>query len=320
MLSAHPSIKRVWEEAAGEAPDLELESEEHDVLRIFNPHPRDGWIRFEARRHLYAISMDGERWVSENLTSVTKLIDYCKPPFPGTTVATAIANKQARLEAEFFADSSMVATAKSLSLPEREVYMRAFFGEYMGLQTAEEVLAHWRNGAAMGTALHAKIEHYLNGNESALDDTVECQQFRNFLAEHAWFNVHRTEWRIFDHDLLISGTIDCVSFVSDGMVDLIDFKRYKDVHESGKKPSKFKHPLGHLHASHVNTTAIQLNLYKYILERHYGLRVRNMHLLAMHPNYTNYQLIPMPHLSKEIDALLSLHQTKLVQRIEKKEE
>ena len=107
-----------------------------------------------------------------------------------------------------FADPAKVASLQKLSPDARKAAMQKYFGEYMGQQTREAVLKHWNDGSKAGTLLHLDIERYLNGLEPKLVDSVEWQQFHTFLTDHPGLEWFRSEWRIFDPDVLLSGSVD----------------------------------------------------------------------------------------------------------------
>ena len=50
--------------------------------------------------------------------------------------------------------------------------------------------------------------------------------------------------------------------------------------------------------------ALQLNTYKAILESKYGKIVKDLYLVRLHPDSTEYELIRIPDLKNDIDTLL----------------
>ena len=85
-------------------------------------------------------------------------------------------------------------------------------------------------------------------------------------------------------------------------------KRAKNIYDVDQAKKKFKAPLDHLVCSTVKKYSIQLNIYKRIIEKRYGLTVENMFLLVFHPNYQGYQKIPVENISQsDLDALFKTH-------------
>ena len=62
----------------------------------------------------------------------------------------------------------------------------------------------------------------------------------------------------------------------------------------------------HLMDTNFNHYALQLNLYKYILESQYRFRVRNMYIVCLHPENKNndYLVYSVPKLEKEIEIII----------------
>ncbi len=72
----------------------------------------------------------------------------------------------------------------------------------------QEILAEWEekrvDSANKGTALHEAIENYYNGSNYN-SKTPEFQQFLEFKNKYNSMTPYRSEWRVFDEDLLIAG-------------------------------------------------------------------------------------------------------------------
>ena len=49
---------------------------------------------------------------------------------------------------------------------------------------------------------------------------------------------------------------------------------------------------------------LQQNLYRYMLEKNYGLRVSAMHLVVLHPDYSNYRIVDVPRMEREVGIML----------------
>merc|ERR1712032_724863 len=98
----------------------------------------------------------------------------------------------------------------------------------------QQIVASWEHARDLGTELHRDIEIYLNASaklekeflqrsigpahklenlESECDTSVERRDFLAFLkfaSERGW-RPYRTEWRIWDAELRVAGTIDFVA-------------------------------------------------------------------------------------------------------------
>ena len=209
--------------------------------------------------------------------------------------------------------------------------------ELQGL-TPEEIKAQWNNNSksvsGAGTDLHFNIEQFMNQwLVDEQDRFVDCDQemllecyeedkeagdcvinntseewnyFLKFVRNHLGFKPYRTEWMIYDEDLKIAGSIDMVYKNPDGSLDIYDWKRAKEITsvngfgETGTGGSV-------LHITHSNFWhySLQLNVYKAIIERKYGLKVRNLVLVQLHPESPtkNYKLFPCADLTDEVNDI-----------------
>ncbi len=51
---------------------------------------------------------------------------------------------------------------------------------------------------------------------------------------------------------------------------------------------------------------IQQNLYRYMLETHYGLHVRAMNLVVLCPDYPTYYVVPVPRMEEVISQVIGV--------------
>jgi ATP-dependent exoDNAse (exonuclease V) beta subunit len=97
---------------------------------------------------------------------------------------------------------------------------------------------------------------------------------------------------------MVAGQIDAV-FVGHGEYHMVDWKRCarrlepmfgECFHRYGKYPfdALLDNPCSHYF--------VQQNLYAVILERRYGMRLRSMHLVQIHPEFETYLVVEVPDL------------------------
>jgi len=280
-----------------------------DVLKKRNAHERDTYLRFEEKWHKYTITNDPR----STYISVTKWNHSHFPAFDGDLII-------------------------------RKMMAGRNWNEdnkYWGM-TPAQIKKLWKdNGAAAsseGTKLHADIECFMNQHlvdeddnlvstdhqilyESYMEDkadgdcvinnnTVEWDYFLRFVLEQcAKKTPFRTEWMIYDNDLKLAGSIDMVYENNDGTVDIYDWKRAKEI----VRTNNFGDVASTECIQHVPNTnfwhySLQLNTYKYILERKYGKIVRNMRLVVLHPDTLcgSYQIIDCADMANEIEQLMSM--------------
>lgn len=221
---------------------------------------RDAAIRFEPEGHSYTVH--GEKY-----TSVTTF--------------------KATLFSKFDADAVVARMMASPSWPTNKYYG----------QTAEEIKEGWaeagRVACTEGTRMHKSIEDFYNGHEVA-DDSPEYQQFLAF-APTVKGKPYRAEWTVYHEEFKLAGTIDMVFVLPDGTLEVYDWKRTKGLVKKGY--SNALHPaIAHLPDTNFWQYAVQLNLYRYILEAKYDKKVSGMFLACFHPTQPAYQVEPVPEL------------------------
>lgn len=181
-----------------------------------------------------------------------------------------------------------------------------------GIST-DDILAEWeakRNDSAnKGMALHETIDNYYN-NKSHNSDTKEFRHFLSFKQRFRGMIPYRSEWRIFDEDLLVAGTIDMVYKKEDGSLYMFDWKRSEKVvnHDGTIKNDKYQFAfgeLGHLGDSSFNRYCLQQNIYKAILEKRYKQKISSMNLLVMHETYERYYHFKIPNMDKEVKYIFT---------------
>ena len=103
---------------------------------------------------------------------------------------------------------------------------------------------------------------------------ARCKKFLRFVADGGLGSacVFRTEWRIYATDESVAGSIDFVAREPNGSLVLFDWKRARKLHEKDNSFGKFmKSPVSHVPDAALFQYRLQLNLYKWILERYYSI-------------------------------------------------
>ena len=124
------------------------------------------------------------------------------------------------------------------------------------------------------------------------------------------YQPHRTEWRIFDEDKNLAGTVDMVYEKENGELFIFDWKRSKKIINSDgsiEKNNPFENGLNglsHLPSSDYVKYCLQQNIYKNILESKYDKKVSSMNLLILHPHLENYHIIQVESFKNETKYLL----------------
>ena len=118
---------------------------------------------------------------------------------------------------------------------------------------------------------------------------------------------YRTEWRIYHEELLLAGSLDMLYELEDGTYFIADWKRSKEINTTHKyeKYPKFSSIEGLESIPDTNYWhyAIQLNLYRMILQEKYQKVISKMAIIIMHPNQDNYQMLDIPAMNSEIEII-----------------
>lgn len=173
-----------------------------------------------------------------------------------------------------------------------------------------------------GTFLHKQIEDYLNGKQTPdllcdvqyngnylklndrIDISREWSYFKAFERATA-FTPFRTEWRVYDAEAHIAGTLDFVCRCSDGTFEIYDWKRSSKIDPLERNPwANGLNGLEHLTDTAYSHYCLQQNLYRYMLEKNYGLKVSRMNLVVMHPELPTYKVVPVPVMNREVALII----------------
>ena len=241
-----------------------------DLLSSKNHHKRDERIQFSDSDHTYLIDKKNKA------VSVTELIGRYFPKF----------------DKEFWANKESIKTGK----PKNEI-----------LKKWDELGKKARD---LGTELHEQIENFYNSKEYIR--SKELDKFFKFHKNHIQdkYQPHRTEWRIFNEDKNLAGTVDMVYEKENGELFIFDWKRSKKIINSDgsiEKNNPFENGLNglsHLPSSDYVKYCLQQNMYKNILESKYDKKVSSMNLLILHPHLENYHIIQVESFKNETKYLL----------------
>ena len=246
-----------------------------DKLARENAHERDVHITFDEGPHIYTIDGDSD------YMSVTT---WNHSHFP-----------------HFDADAIIEKMMKSPKWPQSKYYG----------QTPEEIKAGWDKNrdeaSAAGTKMHYDIECSYNGADIN-NNSVEWQFFQDFLRDHGHLRPYRTEWMVWDAELRFAGSIDMVFANDDGTLSIYDWKRCKEIKKDNRWQNATTECIAHLQDCNYNHYSLQLNTYKALLEKNYGVKIKDMFLVCMHPNNANksYQKIQVRDMPDEIRRLFQL--------------
>ncbi len=191
---------------------------------------------------------------------------------------------------------------------------------------AEKLREEWEYKGAIasqsGTHLHKQIENYLNGeNQIDLNCTtkydgkyIHVKKDINISKEWSYFKTFdkdvtytpfRTEWCVYDISTHMAGTIDLLCSCADGSYEIFDWKRSNRINPQETNSWSYGiNGLEHLTDTAYSHYCLQQNLYRYMLEKNYGLKITNMRLVVLHPDNPSYRLIRIPRMEKEVNIII----------------
>jgi ATP-dependent exoDNAse (exonuclease V) beta subunit len=263
-------------------------------------HPRDRAIHFDEPTHVYTVKNDSKGYIS-----TTGFLHQ----FFGHFDADAIISKM-------------------MSSPKWKQ------SKYYG-KTAEEIKGEWaengRVASEAGTAMHLAIEMFLNASPQYRDavtrdlpltdfaeelahkyipqetyDTIEWKYFMRFWKKYGDdLEPYRTEWEVWVEEIRLSGSIDMIfRRKSDGKFLIYDWKRSKEIKTENRFQSGLG-PVSHLPDSNYWHYSLQLNVYRWVLEKYYGLEIADMYLLILHPNAPSFKRIRLNVLEDEVEGMIN---------------
>ena len=185
--------------------------------------------------------------------------------------------------------------------------------KYAGM-SRKEIIAQWDKikieASEAGTKLHYAIECFYKDDpiDEETKNSIGYGYFEDFLKENPNLKPHISEWRVFDEELKIAGTMDITYKNEDGSMQIYDWKRSKLIKKENKYQSGETPCISHLPDSNFWHYALQLNTYKYIIEKNYNTKINGMFIVCMHPDNENGSFLrfEIPDLSNEINALMKM--------------
>ena len=155
--------------------------------------------------------------------------------------------------------------------------------KYMHL-TSDELMDQWKKTAERGTAIHEELENFiLQGKQVKESKSIQGIEWLEKYKLKSNFEVY-SEVVVYARELQLAGTIDLLLFdKGTGMYNIMDWKTSKRINSKAYKNKKGNHPVtANIDDCNFNHYALQLSLYRYILETYYDLKISEhiiIHLL-----------------------------------------
>lgn len=182
----------------------------------------------------------------------------------------------------------------------------------------DEYLTNRDEAAEKGTFLHNQIENFLKGVDYD-SNTIEFQQFLDFYKKEIStrnLTFSDAEKMIFSNKHNVAGTIDCLfKKNNNGEYVMLDWKRSKKLIIDGQpRIYGYGYALSELNSldnSSYYRYCLQQNIYKYLAETEYSMKISSMKLVVLHENYPDYYVVNVPELKRETNIILNSLKVKI---------
>ena len=244
------------------------------ALSIVNEHERDENIRFVEKTHTYFINGSSDGYISS-----TTLVHTLFPKFDADLVI-----------------SKMMKSRNWSRSP------------YHGM-SPEHIKKKWDDNrdfaARSGTLMHENLEKFYNKEEYE-SDSKEFDLFQEYVKDHENLVPFRTEWVIYDEISKVSGSIDMVykDPNKEGCYIIADWKRSKEIKMDNRWASGNSPFTRHLDDCNYVHYSLQLSIYKYMLEKRYGVTITECFIVVLHPNQKTYNKLYILDLDKEVSDIM----------------
>ena len=191
--------------------------------------------------------------------------------------------------------------------------------------SVEEMLAEWEFkgdfSRTKGTLLHNYAENYWQNKIFPIDYALyeekfgeglmkgrldECiRMFEEFYSESCNALVPiALELVVGDAELGVGGMVDGLFWnQKHGELQIWDYKTNKEISEFSKFRKRLKPPINFLHDCELETYSIQLNLYKYIIQKNTNLKIGRCYLVHIHEEQERYNVIECKEYQEIIQLL-----------------
>ena len=172
----------------------------------------------------------------------------------------------------------------------------------------EQLIHEWQAASNHGSKVHKEIELSIKENLTPSEPKATAAlKWLDKYCKKSDIDIF-TEIIVYSKKLKIAGTIDILAYdKTDDVYEIIDWKTSKKIKTRSFKNKRGNHPVtATIMDCNFNHYALQLSMYRYLLENHYGIKVRNQLIGHLQDNQCTGYITP--YYSKQIsDILLSIN-------------
>jgi hypothetical protein len=197
--------------------------------------------------------------------------------------------------------------------------------------TVAHILAEWEMNnlysTTLGTMVHKYVENFYSnkrnefeGNfnnlgfeeKKKLSETLPklIEYFQNFYNDNKHLICIKSEMVLGDvEDTKVCGMMDMLSFnTKTNMFEILDFKTNKKMDKTSPWGNLY-YPFDDMTEGEINEYTIQLNCYKYFLEKYTSCKIDKLKLIWLNSNNSNYEIIELANLQDKIKLMLDAFTT-----------
>eukprot|EP00438_Fugacium_kawagutii_P013857 Skav234041 [mRNA] locus=scaffold461:3439:5826:+ [translate_table: standard] len=299
------------------------------TLSWLHPHARDCQMRFEPDNHEYFVcGVKTQGSVTAMIHSFARKFDpdtaiqmmrgganWPRPNYLRATMTEAALKRVRQVDPELLL-ALFESPRNDPWICRRVQSLRGAFPDFTDILTLTEaqIKRKWEINAlqasACGTYMHYLFEAHMNGY-AIPQCSPEFVMLKQFLAGMQGWRAYRTEWVIFGDEENIAGSIDLCAQNESGELALIDWKRSAGLEKKYVSPFTMLPPVAHLPDCAGSHYRLQLNAYRYILEKYYGHTVSKMLVVGTHPDRQLEPFIDeVPRMERDTDALMKIWRDK----------
>ena len=186
---------------------------------------------------------------------------------------------------QFFEKFDAICIANKLIQSQRKKYRN---------KTVDDILAIWKESADHGTKVHEELENYITKKTPITEKKTAygLKWLKNFIS-NGNFEIY-PEVIIYSEKLKLCGTIDLLikNKINNKFI-IMDWKTSKLINKKSYNNKMGIHPVSeNIEDSKFNHYSLQLSLYRFLLEKFYGLEIYAQSILHLKENECKEEITP----------------------------
>ena len=229
---------------------------------------------------------------------------------------------------EYFLDGKKLISVTTLIHQYQEEFQEDFWADIKGMQhglTANQVKRAWRfinkKGTIKGSAIHDYAENLFQNkefeyplqtilNEFGFDPVINEYEITKQHVDKFYDDVRgklipiRTEFIVYDRESLIGGMLDMLFYnVKAGEFQVWDWKSNKKF-TTEEKSRHLLNELCMIEDCDLELYSLQLELYKYIIEKNTGIKLGKSYIVWFSHNNPTYKVIETKNRRYDIEVIV----------------